>query len=97
MNKRSSLKNTPQRSCIVCRRVCDKASLIRLVRTPEGEVEFDPGRRLRGRGAYLCYSPECIERGLGKGKLERELGVSLTPARRENLKKEINIVVLDRR
>lgn len=43
-----------------------KQNLIRIVRTPEGNVEFDPIQRKRGRGTYLCRKPDCIAKAKDK-------------------------------
>jgi predicted RNA-binding protein YlxR (DUF448 family)/ribosomal protein L7Ae-like RNA K-turn-binding protein len=48
------------RQCIACRKRSLKRDLIRVVRTPSGNVEFDPQQLKPGRGAYLCAGPECI-------------------------------------
>jgi len=70
-------RHVPQRTCIVCRQVRPKRELIRVVRTPEGHVELDPGGKKSGRGAYLCARRSCWEPALHKGKLEHEFGVTL--------------------
>lgn len=42
---------------------------MRLTRTPSGTVVVDCGPRATGRGAYVCPEPECLERGLSRGRL----------------------------
>ena len=59
---------SPQRMCIACRRLFDKRDLLRIVRTPQGEVTFDPTGKAAGRGAYLCKDPECLKKTV-KAKL----------------------------
>ena len=70
------LKHYPQRTCVGCRSVLPKRSLIRLVRRPEG-VLVDPTGKLAGRGAYLHNRRSCWEKGL-KGALEHALKTTLT-------------------
>lgn len=53
-------KKTPQRMCIACKQMKDKAELLRIVRSPEGEISLDFTGRRNGRGAYVCKSEECI-------------------------------------
>ena len=65
-------KHIPQRTCVACREVNEKRSLIRIVRTPEG-VEIDPTGRKPGRGAYLHDSKDCWEKALKRGILARAL------------------------
>lgn len=59
---------TPKRMCIACRNLFDKRDLKRIVRTPQGEVLFDPTGKKAGRGAYLCSDPECLKKCV-KGKI----------------------------
>ena len=66
----------PQRTCVGCRQVQEKRSLIRIVRLPDG-VQIDPTGKQAGRGAYLHDSRSCWERGL-KGALAKALKTELT-------------------
>ncbi len=69
-------KHIPQRTCVGCRTVLSKRSLVRLVRRPEG-VQVDPTGKLAGRGAYLHNRRSCWEKGL-KGLLAHALKTTLT-------------------
>jgi uncharacterized protein len=64
-------RHIPQRSCVACRTVQDKKELIRLVRTPEGEVVLDPTGKLSGRGAYLCPRIDCLRVAQKRKSLDR--------------------------
>jgi len=66
--------HAPQRCCIGCRRVRPKGELLRIVRTPEGEIRADAGGKMPGRGAYLCPGEECLRLALKQRRLERALG-----------------------
>ncbi len=70
------VKHVPQRTCVGCREVLPKRTMIRVVRTAEG-VQLDPTGKLAGRGAYLHDRRECWERGL-KGTLAHALKTTLT-------------------
>jgi predicted RNA-binding protein YlxR (DUF448 family) len=61
--------SNPARTCLGCRRVRPKASLVRLRRRPDGVVVVDGTRRAGGRGAYVCADAACIERVLQRGRL----------------------------
>jgi hypothetical protein len=76
-------RRVPQRTCVGCREVLPKRSLIRIVRRPEAVV-IDPTGKLAGRGAYLHDRRSCWERGL-KGALANALKTVLTTQDRENL------------
>lgn len=67
------MKHVPQRTCIGCHSVRPKRELVRVVRTPEGEVLVDASGRRAGRGAYICPDPACLERALSGNRLERAL------------------------
>ena len=76
-------KHIPQRTCVGCREVLPKRSMIRIVRVSEG-VEIDSTGKKAGRGAYLHDRRSCWERGL-KGPLASALKVELTAADSERL------------
>lgn len=76
-------KHIPQRTCVGCREVLAKRSLIRVVRSAEG-VKVDPTGKAAGRGAYLHNVRSCWERGL-KGALSHALKIELTGQDRQNL------------
>ena len=68
-------ERAPQRSCVACRQVRPKGELLRLVRTPEGEVGVDVTGKAAGRGAYVCRDERCAQRAVKQKKLVRALGV----------------------
>lgn len=76
-------KHVPQRTCIGCREVLAKRTLIRIVRGPDA-VYVDPSGKMPGRGAYLHDRRSCWERGL-KGALANALKTELTLSDREHL------------
>lgn len=78
------LKHIPQRTCVGCRTILPKRSLLRLVRRPEG-VQVDATGKLAGRGAYLHNRRSCWEKGL-KGPLAHALKVNLTTADTQSLR-----------
>lgn len=88
--RKYNMRKTPQRSCISCRNVFDKKDLLRIVRTPEGQVEVDPTGKMSGRGAYICSNPECIKKQLsGKSRLASNLNANITPEQRDEIKAKI--------
>jgi predicted RNA-binding protein YlxR (DUF448 family) len=71
------VKHRPQRTCVVCRTTTDKRDLIRIVRTPEGQIVLDATGKANGRGMYLCKTQECWEKGLKKDRLSHALKISV--------------------
>ena len=82
-------KKIPMRMCVGCREMKPKRELIRVVRSPEGEVSMDPVGKKPGRGAYVCRNPECLKRAIKQRQLERQLEVQLTPEVSEALRHEL--------
>ena len=64
-------KKVPMRMCVGCREMKPKKELLRVVRSPEGEVSIDLTGRKPGRGAYLCKNAECMKRAIKQKQLER--------------------------
>lgn len=84
------MKWNPQRTCLGCRTEKDKSELIRIVRTPEGEIKVDPQGRMNGRGAYICPDPECLSAAIKRGAIARALKAPVPESLREELLKEID-------
>jgi predicted RNA-binding protein YlxR (DUF448 family) len=78
------VKHIPQRTCVGCRQIMEKKTLIRLVRTEQGIV-VDLSGKLAGRGAYLHDNRPCWEKGL-KGTLANALKTELTEKDRDVLR-----------
>lgn len=55
-------KKIPMRMCIACREVKDKREMLRIVRTPDGEIKIDKTGKAAGRGAYICGEESCIKK-----------------------------------
>ena len=77
--KKGRRRHVPQRTCIACRSVRPKRELIRIVRTPEGEVVVDERGKRSGRGAYLCPNQACWDRALSRRALDHALKTTLDP------------------
>lgn len=80
----------PLRMCAGCRRRAAKKELIRVVRTPEGELLLDASGKASGRGAYICRQVQCLEKIRKNRALERALGVSIPPEAYEKLASELD-------
>ncbi len=78
-------RHAPQRTCLGCRQVKAKRELIRIVNTPEGNLEVDITGKKAGRGAYLCPSSECWEAGLKGNRLDHALRTTLSQTSQQKL------------
>ena len=65
------------RTCVVSKEVCEKKDLIRVVRTPEGNVIVDTKGKANGRGAYLKKSRDVILLAKKSKALDKKLEVSV--------------------
>ncbi len=70
-------KKIPMRTCVVTHEKYPKKELIRVVRTPEGEVVVDETGKQNGRGAYLKKDKAVIEKAKTSKILERHLEISI--------------------
>ena len=72
-------KKIPMRQCVGCREMKPKKDLIRVVKSPEGQVSLDFRGKLPGRGAYVCPDPACLARARKSRALERAFETALPP------------------
>ncbi len=82
-------KKIPQRQCMGCRERKSKREMIRVVRTPEGQVSLDFGGKMNGRGAYICPNAECLKKAIRSNSLARSLEVEIPEAVYARLQKEM--------
>ena len=70
-------KKIPMRQCLGCREMKPKRELIRVVRSPSGEITLDFKGKAQGRGAYLCPQAECLKKAARSRALERSLETAI--------------------
>ncbi len=83
------MKKVPMRMCVACREMKPKKELIRVVRTPEGEIVADETGRKNGRGAYLCRAEACFNKALKTRALDRALEQPLSQEAADHLRQVI--------
>ena len=83
------VKKIPQRQCVGCREMKDKKALIRVVKSPEGEVSLDKVGRKPGRGAYVCPDVECLRKARKTRALERAFETQIPPDVYEAMEQEL--------
>ena len=66
-------KKIPLRQCVGCAERKAKSELIRIVRSPEGEIALDSTGRKHGRGVYICHSVKCFNKAKKNGRIASHL------------------------
>ena len=69
----NQVKKQPTRKCTGCGEHFPKNTLVRILRTPEGDILLDTTGKLSGRGAYICKSASCLKKAKKAMRLERSL------------------------
>lgn len=83
------IKKTPMRSCVISREKLPKNELVRVVRTPEGNVIIDETGKANGRGAYLKKDIETFEKAEKTQILNKRLEVEVPSSIYEELKSKV--------
>ena len=71
------MKKQPVRRCTGCGEHFEKRSLIRILRTPEGEIVIDEGGKKSGRGAYICKNEACLKKAIKAKRLQTNLEIEI--------------------
>lgn len=82
------MQKVPERQCIGCRESKNKKELIRIVKTPEGDIVLDKLGRRNGRGAYLCDNPKCLKKAKERKALSRSFRMEVPDSIYEELERE---------
>ena len=75
---------------MACRKVRAKRELVRVVRSPAGELSVDLRGKVAGRGAYLDPDPACLDKGLRDGAIARALEIVIAPDVADRLRSEMD-------
>ena len=82
-------RKIPLRRCTGCNEQKPKKELVRVVRSPQGEIALDRVSKMPGRGAYLCPSAQCLAKARKAKRLERALDAQIPPEVYERIEQEI--------
>ncbi|WP_461204422.1 RNase P modulator RnpM [Clostridium sp. DL1XJH146] len=83
-------RKIPMRMCTGCMEMKPKKDLIRVVKNKEEEISIDLKGKKPGRGAYICKDINCLEKAIKQKRIERNLGISITPDLLDELKLQIS-------
>ena len=82
-------RKIPLRRCTGCNEQKSKKELVRVVRSPQGEIALGRVGKMPGRGAYLCPSAQCLAKARKAKRLERALEAQIPPEVYERIEQEI--------
>ena len=84
-------KKQPVRRCTGCAEHFPKSELMRVLRTPEGEIVLDFTGKKSGRGAYICKNPACLKKAKKAKRLEASLECSVPESVYIKLEEELTV------
>ena len=70
-------RKIPERQCLGCNEHKPKMELLRVVKTPEGEIVLDFTGKKSGRGAYICRDVKCLKKARKSKRIDSNLGVTV--------------------
>lgn len=85
------VKKIPLRSCVITKEKLPKKDLLRIVRTPEGEVICDQTGKINGRGAYIKKDLAVLEEAMKTKALEKKLECKIEDNIYEEIRKNIEM------
>ncbi|RNC63075.1 MAG: hypothetical protein AWM53_01593 [Candidatus Dichloromethanomonas elyunquensis] len=83
-------RKIPLRMCLGCQEMKPKKELLRIVKTSEGVLEYDPTSKKNGRGAYLCLNKECLSNAIKYHKFEKTFGINPSQEMLSGLERQLN-------
>jgi uncharacterized protein len=82
-------RSIPMRKCTGCNEMKPKKELVRVVRSPEGEISLDLTGKKAGRGAYVCRDIECLEKARKAKRFERAFSCEIPSEVFERMEEEL--------
>ena len=82
-------RKIPTRQCLGCNEHKPKKELLRVLRTPEGEITLDFTGKKSGRGAYICYDVKCLKRARKSKRIDKSLQVDIPEEIYDKMEREL--------
>ena len=82
-------KKIPMRMCLGCGENKPKRELVRVVKSPEGEISLDLTGKKSGRGAYICRSAECFAKARKARRFEKSFSCRIDDSVYEVMENEL--------
>ena len=87
-------RKIPMRKCVGCQQMFPKKEMLRVVITPENQIEVDATGKRSGRGSYICYNEACLEKARKSKGLERSLDTKIDQATYEAIDYSVKRYIL---
>ena len=84
-----TLKKQPLRQCTGCGEMKPKKELVRVVKTPEGNIMIDRSGKANGRGAYICHNIDCYKKAVKARRFETAFSMPILESVSEQIVKEL--------
>ena len=82
-------KKIPMRKCNGCGEQKPKKELVRIVKSPDGEVSLDLTSKASGRGAYICKNAECLQKAKKSHRIDKAFEMTIPESVYEQMIAEI--------
>ncbi len=82
-------KKIPMRKCTGCGEMKPKKELVRVVKSPEGEISLDLTGKKNGRGAYVCKDADCLKKAQKAKRIERAFDCAIPDEIFEKMEQEL--------
>ena len=83
-------KKIPMRRCTGCGEQKPKKELVRVVKTPDGEMLLDLTGKMSGRGAYICNNAECLKKARKSKRIDRTFEMTIPDEVYKQMEEEIS-------
>ena len=83
------VKKIPMRQCLGCNEHKPKIELLRVVKSPEGEISLDFKGKKSGRGAYICRDLKCLKRARKSRRIDRNLEIEIPDSVYDAMEQEL--------
>ena len=88
--EQQKVRKIPMRQCLGCNEHKPKIELLRVLRTPEGEILLDFTGKKSGRGAYICKNPACLQKARKSRRIDRNLDCQVPDEVYDRMERELS-------
>ena len=90
MEQPQKIRKIPQRQCLGCNEHKPKRELLRVVKSPDGEISLDFTGKKSGRGAYICHDLRCLKKARKTRRIDRSLDCTIPEEIYDNMERELS-------